>query len=159
MRTEVAKLSFFFFQAEDGIRDLTVTGVQTCALPISLHRTALSHPRKGPAGRAVRVSCSRSSVTTPLTLRGLHETVYPAARRFAAHPDFLRRAHLRSAGLFLGRPGTGGGVHGHAGLSVRDHGRKAHALAVLPRVQPPLQRDSAAARRAAVATGAPRAKR
>src|SRR2546430_16725792 len=28
---------FFFFQAEDGIRDLTVTGVQTCALPIS-HR-------------------------------------------------------------------------------------------------------------------------
>src|SRR2546430_3689516 len=28
-------LFFFFFQAEDGIRDLTVTGVQTCALPIS----------------------------------------------------------------------------------------------------------------------------
>src|SRR2546430_7111168 len=28
-------ISFFFFQAEDGIRDLTVTGVQTCALPIS----------------------------------------------------------------------------------------------------------------------------
>src|SRR5438309_6852675 len=27
--------SFFFFQAEDGIRDGTVTGVQTCALPIS----------------------------------------------------------------------------------------------------------------------------
>src|SRR2546430_13520814 len=27
---------FFFFQAEDGIRDLTVTGVQTCALPISM---------------------------------------------------------------------------------------------------------------------------
>src|SRR2546427_3249619 len=29
---------FFFFQAEDGIRDLTVTGVQTCALPIWLAR-------------------------------------------------------------------------------------------------------------------------
>src|SRR5689334_24420622 len=28
-------LIFFFFQAEDGIRDGTVTGVQTCALPIS----------------------------------------------------------------------------------------------------------------------------
>src|SRR5216683_3758767 len=28
------KLFFFFFQAEDGIRDLIVTGVQTCALPI-----------------------------------------------------------------------------------------------------------------------------
>src|SRR5262249_62373212 len=28
-------MSFFFFQAEDGIRDWSVTGVQTCALPIS----------------------------------------------------------------------------------------------------------------------------
>src|SRR3989454_1131197 len=27
---------FFFFQAEDGIRDYKVTGVQTCALPISM---------------------------------------------------------------------------------------------------------------------------
>src|SRR5258708_40343604 len=30
---------FFFFQAEDGIRDDLVTGVQTCALPISLEVT------------------------------------------------------------------------------------------------------------------------
>src|SRR2546430_242216 len=35
---------FFFFQAEDGIRDLTVTGVQTCALPISGTGTALVTP-------------------------------------------------------------------------------------------------------------------
>src|SRR5688572_2062054 len=34
---------FFFFQAEDGIRDLTVTGVQTCALPILL--TFFARPR------------------------------------------------------------------------------------------------------------------
>src|SRR5712664_246527 len=33
---------FFFFQAEDGIRDLIVTGVQTCALPIYRHRNAKS---------------------------------------------------------------------------------------------------------------------
>src|SRR2546430_5943189 len=32
----VCSILIFFFQAEDGIRDLTVTGVQTCALPISL---------------------------------------------------------------------------------------------------------------------------
>src|SRR5260370_25324871 len=32
---------FFFFQAEDGIRDSSVTGVQTCALPISLADPAL----------------------------------------------------------------------------------------------------------------------
>src|SRR2546430_6833054 len=34
MREQGRGASFFFFQAEDGIRDLTVTGVQTCALPI-----------------------------------------------------------------------------------------------------------------------------
>src|SRR2546427_13039623 len=33
----------FFFQAEDGIRDLTVTGVQTCALPISGDLGELAH--------------------------------------------------------------------------------------------------------------------
>src|SRR5215813_4428857 len=32
---------FFFFQAEDGIRDADVTGVQTCALPISRQATVL----------------------------------------------------------------------------------------------------------------------
>src|SRR2546430_16250527 len=35
---------FFFFQAEDGIRDLTVTGVQTCALPISAAGSAGDTP-------------------------------------------------------------------------------------------------------------------
>src|SRR5437868_9021351 len=32
---------FFFFQAEDGIRDRNVTGVQTCALPISIRQLEL----------------------------------------------------------------------------------------------------------------------
>src|SRR2546430_13811749 len=39
---------FFFFQAEDGIRDLTVTGVQTCALPIY----ALGFTQQKPQRRA-----------------------------------------------------------------------------------------------------------
>src|SRR5205085_266833 len=49
---------FFFFQAEDGIRDLTVTGVQTCALPIShRRRSTRQRPRvraapEPPAGAA-----------------------------------------------------------------------------------------------------------
>src|SRR5260221_10312105 len=34
---------FFFFQAEDGIRDHCVTGVQTCALPISSRRRHTRH--------------------------------------------------------------------------------------------------------------------
>src|SRR5256885_11562918 len=38
MKSDSIKLVYFFFQAEDGIRDYKVTGVQTCALPISLAR-------------------------------------------------------------------------------------------------------------------------
>src|SRR5690625_7642405 len=40
----------FFFQAEDGIRDGHVTGVQTCALPISRHR----HGAEGTTTRRTR---------------------------------------------------------------------------------------------------------
>src|SRR5437867_1226830 len=36
---------FFFFQAEDGIRDRTVTGVQTCALPILVEELAYREER------------------------------------------------------------------------------------------------------------------
>src|SRR2546427_7036965 len=45
---------FFFFQAEDGIRDLTVTGVQTCALPISATagRRRAPGPGHGPVARS-----------------------------------------------------------------------------------------------------------
>src|SRR5256885_7332671 len=44
------KLSVFFFQAEDGIRDYKVTGVQTCALPISraLQITGMSRVTPNP---------------------------------------------------------------------------------------------------------------
>src|SRR5215468_11691547 len=61
---------FFFFQAEDGIRDRDVTGVQTCALPISLaaykQRRRLPWPRlpfRRSAGRRIeigRASCRES---------------------------------------------------------------------------------------------------
>src|SRR2546428_4930862 len=45
-RTYCFKILFFFFQAEDGIRDLIVTGVQTCALPIfiAFPPSAVSEP-------------------------------------------------------------------------------------------------------------------
>src|SRR2546427_730179 len=40
-------MCFFFFQAEDGIRDLTVTGVQTCALPIYVQRAERPRGARG----------------------------------------------------------------------------------------------------------------
>src|SRR5688572_23457817 len=42
----------FFFQAEDGIRDLTVTGVQTCALPICGSRPDRTRPHGSPRAAA-----------------------------------------------------------------------------------------------------------
>src|SRR5690606_39885039 len=45
------------FQAEDGIRDFHVTGVQTCALPISRLRAAEN--KSPPIAPAVRLSCIR----------------------------------------------------------------------------------------------------
>src|SRR2546427_12392134 len=52
-------MCFFFFQAEDGIRDLTVTGVQTCALPIS----ASVRPEPGSySPMRIQFSSNRTSV-------------------------------------------------------------------------------------------------
>src|SRR5207237_4557485 len=47
-------LFFFFFQAEDGIRDSSVTGVQTCALPI-LSATV----RRSPSFSSLKSICAR----------------------------------------------------------------------------------------------------
>src|SRR5690349_21930218 len=60
---------FFFFQAEDGIRDLYVTGVQTCALPILATGPSPAGPATGrsparwPAAR--RRTGSRSATAGP----------------------------------------------------------------------------------------------
>src|SRR5437867_7236438 len=52
---------FFFFQAEDGIRDRTVTGVQTCALPISrVRRSPSTVTISLPATTGVPLAPSRS---------------------------------------------------------------------------------------------------
>src|SRR5260370_5083451 len=53
---------FFFFQAEDGIRDSSVTGVQTCALPISKPPDAFE--------RIGKVQIQRALVVSPLRLGG-----------------------------------------------------------------------------------------
>src|SRR5688572_33353246 len=59
-------LFFFFFQAEDGIRDLTVTGVQTCALPIL---AAGADSNAFPAGKAALSAVAElPAVEPPLEL-------------------------------------------------------------------------------------------
>src|SRR3989449_6601158 len=56
---------FFFFQAEDGIRDVAVTGVQTCALPI-FHHPLDEVPLERRADMQVGELCD----TEPFEIRG-----------------------------------------------------------------------------------------
>src|SRR5437588_11651128 len=78
---------FFFFQAEDGIRDHCVTGVQTCALPIS------ARPLFAAAGiaRAVRFKSSSS------TSRNFSPTAPPARSSPAPLPTNAFAAPRRPA--------------------------------------------------------------
>src|SRR5947208_15229084 len=60
---------FFFFQAEDGIRDDLVTGVQTCALPISHRSRPCWNNRKAPEARRGRRVAPRLRVHRALLPR------------------------------------------------------------------------------------------
>src|SRR5690349_17304443 len=64
MRSSVKKFGFFF-QAEDGIRDLYVTGVQTCALPISPVTTVL----RGASSFIPMISIVSAILTLPRSIR------------------------------------------------------------------------------------------
>src|SRR5256884_2735412 len=72
---------YFFFQAEDGIRDVAVTGVQTCALPISPETSDKLHSLK---------KVGRSRDEFPLPSR--------AGREFRLFLVCRRPAHARGNG-------------------------------------------------------------
>src|SRR2546430_10292271 len=80
-----AVFTIFFFQAEDGIRDLTVTGVQTCALPIyPAARRAAQCPAAAchrPAGVVRRTGQSGARAGLARGLHGLAPGVPRAADR------------------------------------------------------------------------------
>src|SRR2546430_15728890 len=106
----------FFFQAEDGIRDLTVTGVQTCALPI-LDQTIsrlLAHDRV----RAARSHLERTDEVTLARQAALCAIPAPtgAEGRRAAHVAELFRAvglhdvTIDEVGNVYGWTGSNGGM-------------------------------------------------
>src|SRR2546430_7811678 len=59
---------FFFFQAEDGIRDLTVTGVQTCALPICGGGFMMVHLARGQGSTFAAEGRERAPASADTTL-------------------------------------------------------------------------------------------
>src|SRR3989449_7444402 len=100
---------FFFFQAEDGIRDVAVTGVQTCALPIS----RILPPTDAPPGGADPARDAAGRAQPPgvpaARRRGGPLPVEPSAR----DPD---RHGGRGAGHRQRRRGqTVGKIPGHRG--------------------------------------------
>src|SRR2546430_8749731 len=103
----------FFFQAEDGIRDLTVTGVQTCALPIWSARRAACRRR----------SQWRAPVARPFPPRSPCHGSYPVApwRRVGTWPS-PPRAPERS-------PRRGSLAYSPKGLRLSEH----HPVAAPPR--------------------------
>src|SRR5205807_5373506 len=80
---------FFFFQAEDGIRDYKVTGVQTCALPISPTGT-----RRSPVARTWVVRAARAWCSAPISARRARRSARATACRRAA----CRRSEERRVG-------------------------------------------------------------
>src|SRR5688572_3825572 len=83
---------FFFFQAEDGIRDLTVTGVQTCALPIYqveknyLHRKSTNSSTFSACGRWPQLSSTR--VFAP-GIKRLSSSRMPTGRMRSCLPQMI----------------------------------------------------------------------
>src|SRR5574340_1719051 len=91
MRSSIIVTFFFFFQAEDGIRDLLVTGVQTCALPILLSAC--------PSIRGVQMRTnSESGIPNDRQVEFYREWVFRAIR------DAGRRVTLEMRGWAM-RPG------------------------------------------------------
>src|SRR2546427_12558252 len=88
----------FFFQAEDGIRDLTVTGVQTCALPISIASGVVSRLRR----RRLPSEASRAARSSRQTTAGRSFTPHPAGGRWTmveVRKDGEGRAEATSTNL------------------------------------------------------------
>src|SRR5699024_12073006 len=80
----LAVLSVFFFQAEDGIRDRNVTGVQTCALPIFAPEVPEAAPVLSVPDVPVSVlpaSCTVSPVSEADTAIGMPAVTITAAIR------------------------------------------------------------------------------
>src|SRR5690606_19269026 len=102
----------FFFQAEDGIRDFHVTGVQTCALPISLP------PSKGR---------KRASAVPPLLTGSQYRR--PSRRRYRT-PSPQVPLTAGAVRLVAGRPGMGEAKDpaGPCSLGARSLGRALPSL-------------------------------
>src|SRR5256886_11034439 len=94
---------FFFFQAEDGIRDLTVTGVQTCALPILIAEDLVEPDlERGDAGALALARLEPGDVLLPAVasvLELVELVIVPGSDRVAVGRLGRRALHQRPGEL------------------------------------------------------------
>src|SRR5438105_3682144 len=76
-------ITYFFFQAEDGIRDPLVTGVQTCALPISTPRNVRQRSIPSKPLRAKRLRRALLTFAAPPEILKLRRISFRARQRGA----------------------------------------------------------------------------
>src|SRR2546430_3519068 len=129
----VTSFLFFFFQAEDGIRDLTVTGVQTCALPISPDPRRQRGEHHRVLARISRVPSCRAHEGT-----ATHGRLPGRRRRADLREPRHRGAADRGDGDQDRQPGElGTGARGHEGLARLDrHRQRRRDPARLPDARP-----------------------
>src|SRR5690606_39771767 len=95
-------LAVFFFQAEDGIRDFHVTGVQTCALPISADReTLLVEQAADLANHEHVLALVVAAIPAALDRLELRKLLLPVAQHVRLHAAQL--AHLADREVTLPR--------------------------------------------------------
>src|SRR5438132_10425659 len=104
-RARRCALVFFFFQAEDGIRDHCVTGVQTCALPICARRRkpqahkVLELLRSEPVHPLRLLTATPTATASPTTARRWHTAPVIVAPK----PRFFIVLHERSEERRVGK--------------------------------------------------------
>src|SRR5690606_39708671 len=98
-------LFFFFFQAEDGIRDFHVTGVQTCALPISGGGLVEAYPHDLPEGKRVSASFLYNATRTMYERLGFSYE-RPKGKGNCVMSKEIGRASCRERGEVWGGDGT-----------------------------------------------------
>src|SRR5699024_11832536 len=87
--------AFFFFQAEDGIRDRNVTGVQTCALPIYENPVPL-------AGASVSINGQGDSWSLETDDEGFYQLFVPAAES-PLEIEVSAEGHITASATEIGR--------------------------------------------------------
>src|SRR3712207_6943535 len=81
-----ASICLFFFQAEDGIRDIGVTGVQTCALPISDYPD-LMHPFASAIDTDLPKPPEHTHILLDFAASWVEIPQAPADRYFSRYPE------------------------------------------------------------------------